>query len=219
LPTLATQILSFDDFSSLEAHLRVIRDRYKENLKKYEDMLGNILRSNDPTNNSADQKKWTIEMQQNLAGLASRGNTNGAGKDDAKKNLGKLPKLKFANGIGKHKDAGRHVSAQDSEEWISVEQVSILIGQRSKGLAELYFDSINSLKDKITNIDQVISICEKLSTRSSSTSNASLVVSFINDIPSKILVKPANNDTSKKYALMHNIIIPSKAPPSFMRSW
>lgn len=216
MPTLATQILSFDDFSSFEAHLRVIRERYNETLKKYEDILGNILRTNDPPSNSTDQK-WAIEMQKNLAGMSSRRTTNGIGKDNAKLSLGKIPKLKFANGIGKHnKDAENRSSPSDSEEWISVEQVSILIGQKSKGLAELYFDSINSLKDKIANIDQAISICERLGTQNSSTSNASLVVSFVNDTPSKILVKPANNndDTSKKYSLMYNVIVPSKGPPS-----
>ena len=40
----STQVLSFDNFGALENHLRSLKSRYGDLIKKYEETLGSILR-------------------------------------------------------------------------------------------------------------------------------------------------------------------------------
>jgi len=46
---MANQVLSFESFAALENHLRAIKNKYTDMIKKYEETLGYILRDTKPT--------------------------------------------------------------------------------------------------------------------------------------------------------------------------
>src|SRR5437867_4671499 len=52
---MANQVLSFESFASLENHLRAIKNKYTDMIKKYEETLGYILRDTKPTSLKTQQ--------------------------------------------------------------------------------------------------------------------------------------------------------------------
>ena len=59
------QILAFDSFAALETHLRILRAKYNDMIKSYEETLGFILRDTRPSTIKSQQmqEKWSEEMQ------------------------------------------------------------------------------------------------------------------------------------------------------------
>ncbi|MGI0049134.1 MAG: hypothetical protein ACREAW_06295, partial [Nitrososphaera sp.] len=179
----ATQIMSFENFGALESHLRVLKNGYNDMIKKYEDTLGFILRDTKPTSVKTQkvQEKWALEMQRAMV------STTPAKGQVSKKEESK-PKL-FGNNKDKDKDKDK---PESSGEWIPLDPMSLFIGQRSRGMAEIYFDTINILRDNVAKINLALSVCSALKAKAATAGSTSLVVSFVNDIPTKVMLKPVN---------------------------
>ena len=137
----SNQVLSFENFGGLENHLRGLKNRYNDTIKKYEETLGYILRDVKPTSLKSQkvQQQWALEMQRAMSAAATD-------RKILKKDEGK-PK-RFDNGNGKDKPEG-------AGEWISLDPMSLFIGPKNIGLAEIYFDTINVLKENIAKINSV----------------------------------------------------------------
>jgi hypothetical protein len=197
----ATQILSFENFGSLESHLKGIKDKYSAMIKSYEETLGFLLRDT-KVGGKAQQKvqdKWALEMQRAMA-------TTPAAAKDGKIVRKQESKPMFGNG----KD-NKNEKPEVLGEWISIDPMSLFIGPRNKGLAEVYFEAVNLLKENVAKLNMAISVCSSLRARSSAASSTSLIVSFVNDLPIKIILKPAKDSGKKKYTMAFTFAIPSVA--------
>jgi hypothetical protein len=196
---MATQVLSFENFGALESHLRVLKNRYNDMIKKYEETLGFILRDSKPTSAKSQkvQEKWALEMQRAMTTTAMAAKSKQIVKKEENK-----PKM-FGNG----KD--NEDKPESSGEWISLDPMSLFIGQKNRGLAEIYFDTINILRDNVAKINSALSVCSALKAKAATAGSTSLVVSFINDIPTKVLLKPVRDDGSKKYTMAFSFAVPS----------
>jgi hypothetical protein len=201
-----TQVLSFDNFGALESHLRTLKNRYSDLIKKYEETLGYILRDNKPTSMKTQkvQEKWALEMQ--------RAMTPAAGVPKGKQ-IVKKEESKPMFGSGKDKEKDR---PESSGEWISLDPMSLFIGQKNRGLAEIYFDTINILRENVAKINSALSVCSALKAKAATAGGTSLVVAFLNDIPTKVLLKPTRDEGSKKYVMAFTFAVPSM--PSVAKS-
>lgn len=193
-----TQILSFENFGALETHLRVIKGRYNDMIKKYEETLGYILRDiKQPRSKTQKvQEKWAADMQR---AMASSAKTAKVTKKEEKKSP--APKL-----FGKAKEDKKQ---ENVLEWITLDPMSVFIGQRNKGLAEIYFETINALRENTNKINLALSICSTLKAKAASAGSASLIVSFVNDVPTKVLLKSTNEGGVKKYSMTYSFAVPS----------
>jgi hypothetical protein len=188
----STQILSFDNFGALEIHLRSLKGKYAELIKKYEETLGGILRETSRTANPKAQKvqeKWALDMQQALA----------SAKD---KKVGKAPPPKKPASNPKEKQEA------PAGEWVALDPMSVFVGAKSRGMAEIYFDTINVLRENTGKINLALSICNTLKAKAATSGSASLIVSFVNDIPTKMVLKPADENMAKKYSMTFNFAVP-----------
>ncbi|TLX99927.1 MAG: hypothetical protein E6K92_09895 [Thaumarchaeota archaeon] len=204
---MANQVLSFESFAALENHLRAIKNKYTDMIKKYEETLGYILRDTKPTSLKTQQvqHQWAVEMQRSLtAKSAATRDTKMVKKEDGK------PKL-FGNGNGKDKQNEK----SENGEWIILDPMSLFIGPKNQGLAEIYFDTINVLRENIAKINSALSVCIALKAKATSTGTTSLIVSFINDIPTKVQIQ-SSKDNKKKYTMAYSFAVPSM--PSGARS-
>jgi len=204
---MANQVLSFESFAALENHLRAIKNKYTDMIKKYEETLGYILRDTKPTSLKTQQvqHQWAVEMQRSLtAKSAATRDTKMVKKEDGK------PKL-FGNGNGKDKQNEK----PENGEWIILDPMSLFIGPKNQGLAEIYFDTINVLRENIAKINSALSVCIALKAKATSTGTTSLIVSFINDIPTKVQIQ-SSKDNKKKYTMAYSFAVPSM--PSGARS-
>jgi len=204
---MANQVLSFESFAALENHLRAIKNKYTDMIKKYEETLGYILRDTKPTSLKTQQvqHQWAVEMQRSLtAKSAATRDTKMVKKEDGK------PKL-FGNGNGKDKQNEK----SENGEWIILDPMSLFIGPKNQGLAEIYFDTINVLRENIAKINSALSVCIALKAKATSTGTTSLIVSFINDVPTKVQIQ-SSKDNKKKYTMAYSFAVPSM--PSGARS-
>lgn len=197
----ATQVLSFENFGALEAHLRILKSRYNDMIKKYEETLGYILRDSTPTSqkNQKVQEKWTVEMQRTMASSTKAKVV----KKEESKSSSLSPSKFFGNGKDKEKNE------RPSADWISLDPMSIFVGPKHKGMAEIYFDTINLLRENVGKINLALSICSTLKVKAATAGNTSLIVSFVNDIPTKVMLKSARDGQSKKYTMAFSFAVPS----------
>jgi hypothetical protein len=196
------QILSFDNFSALEAHLRSLKIKYSELIKNYEETLGFILRDTRPSTikNQQVQQRWSEEMQMALNRGDDKSKTANTRKDDGKKLFGNS-KEKSDPLLG---------------EWVSLEPISVFVGPKNKGMAEIYFDAINLLKDNVNKLTMALSICGAVKAKAAMSGNTSLIVSFVNDVPAKIVLRSSDEAQAKKYAMSFSFAVPSL--PATIRS-
>ena len=189
---MSTQILSFDNFGALEIHLRSLKSKYAELIKKYEETLGGILRETSRTANPKAQKvqeKWALDMQQALA----------SAKDKKVGSKASSPPKKPA--------ATKEKPEAPAGEWIALDPMSVFVGPKSRGMAEIYFDTVNVLRENIGKINLALSICNTLKAKAATSGSASLIVSFVSDIPTKMVLKPADENTAKKYSMTFNFAV------------
>ena len=181
----STQILSFDSFAALESHLKATHDQYQQTIRRYEEVLGNVLREFKPgQGKEKSQEQWAQNIKQAMNS-----------KDSKSK-----PK--------QVKENKNHKDGSSSEEWVTLDPVSVFVGRTNRGIAELYFEAINQLRSDLTRIDSAVSMASKLKTKSSSSGNTALLVSMINDVPSRIVIKTSNQD-AKKYSIVCELVIPA----------
>ncbi|MGI0024226.1 MAG: hypothetical protein ACREA4_03650 [Nitrososphaera sp.] len=194
----ATQILSFENFGALESHLRILKAKYNEMVRNYEETLGFVLRDTKPgsVKNQLAQQKWVQEMQEALT-TNDKTRPGTVKKDDGKKMFGGKDKEKQGGAVG---------------EWVTLDPMSVYVGPKNRGLAEIYFDTINILKENVGKINLALSICSAVKAKAAMSGNTSLVVSFVNDIPTKVLLKSADDSASKKYTMSFSFAVPSMPP-------
>jgi hypothetical protein len=177
-----------------------MKNKQTEMIKNYEETLGYILRDTKGTSVKGQkvQQKWALEMQQAISTPASND------KRMVRKDEGK-PR-NFGNGKGKDNEA-----PEAAGEWISLEPMSLFVGPKNRGLAEIYFDAVNLLKENVSKINMALSVCSSLRARASAAGSTSLVVSFVNDLPAKIVLKPVKDSEQKKYSMAFSFAVPSMA--------
>jgi hypothetical protein len=216
-----TQILSFENFGSLESHLKALKNKYSEMIKNYEETLGYLLRDTKAGGKGQQkvQQRWALEMQRAMAAsptaTAKNSGNNIVKKQESKPKMFGISKdskkmFGFGNGKDSNKD-NKNEKPEASGEWINLDQLSLFIGPKNRGLAEVYFDAINLLKENVAKLNTAISVCSALRAKSSTAGSTSIVVSFANDLPTKIVLKPAKDSERKKYALAFSFAIPSIA--------
>jgi regulator of replication initiation timing len=188
------QILAFDSFGALETHLRILKAKYNDMIKNYEETLGFILRDTRPSTvkNQQLQQKWSEEMQQALNA-----------KEESKPGMQKKDEGKKMFGASKGK------GDPSMGEWVSLEPMSVFVGPKNKGMAEIYFDSINLLRENVGKINLALSICGAVKAKAAMSGNTSLLVSFVNDIPTKVVLRSSEETMSKKYAMSFTFAVPS----------
>ena len=184
----STQILSFDNFAALESHLKATHDKYEQAIRRYEEVLGDVLREFKPNQSKGKvQEQWAQNIRQAL-------NSKDAKRKNKPVKLGKNQK-----------------DADSAEEWVSLDPVSVFIGRTGRGTAELYFEAINQLREDLSKLNSAISMATRLKTKSSSAGSAALLVSMINDIPNKIVVK-ASSDEKKRFSISCELVVPTASP-------
>ena len=197
------EILAFDNFSALETHLRILKAKYGEMIKNYEETLGFILRDTRPstTKNQQLQQKWSEEMQQALSAKDEKAKPGMGKKDDGKKMFGG----------GKDKDD------PSLGEWVLLDPMSVFVGPKNKGMAEIYFDTINMLRDNLGKLNLALSICGAVKAKAAMSGNTSLLVAFVNDIPTKVVLRSSDETMAKKYSMSFSFAVPSmpSAPRTF----
>ena len=191
------QILSFDSFATLENHLRIMKARYNEMIKSYEETLGFILRDTRPSTIKSQQlqERWSDEMQQALNA-----------KEEAKPGMQKKDDGKKMFGGNKGK------GDPSLGEWVLLDPMSVFVGPKNKGMAEIYFDTINMLRENIGKINLALSICGAVKAKAAMSGNTSLLVAFVNDIPTKIVLRSSEETMTKKYAMSFSFAVPSLPP-------
>lgn len=180
----SAQVISFDDFGALEAHLHTLLDHHKELAAKYREALGEIMRGGDKVD-----EKWSQEMSVVLAG-------------EKPKVAKEKPRL-----IG----GAKKESKDQNQAWVPFDPFSVYTGNSASGAAELYFEAINQLDDTARRIQLSIDIMNTLRSRFSAPGSISLTVSFVNDAPSKMILKPVARDLQKK-SLAFSFSVPAAAP-------
>lgn len=193
-----TQILSFENFVGLENYLRMIKNKQTDMIKNYEETLGYILRDTKAASVKGQkvQQQWALDMQRAIA-IPSAKDNKIVKKEENK------PKM-FGNGRDKNNE-----KPESSGEWITLEPMSLFVGPKNKGLAEVYFDAINLLKENVGKLNTALSVCSSLRARAAAASSTSLVVSFVNDLPTKIVLKSMKGSEQKKYSMAFTFAVPS----------
>ena len=201
-----TQVIVFDNFGALESHLQGLLDHYKGSAAKYREFLGEVMRSN-----AGEDSKWSQEMSAALVG------------GEPKKTKDK-PKTKTKAFGGSKKEKAESVQGG----WVSFDQLSVFTGQGAAGTAELYFEAINHLDDTARRLQLSIDILGTLRSRLAAPGSISLVVSFIDDVPSKMILKPAPPNVKKKswafsfsvpvvQPALQQLVAPREAPTKVQR--
>ena len=181
---IATQVLFFDNFGALESHLQSLYARYSETASKYREVLGEMMRRSNQ--GGGEEEKWSQEMAATISG---------AEKPEApKKSMSKMLSKKDKPAP----DAG----------WVLFDPFSVFVGQGVNGQAELYFDAINQLDDTTRKLKLAIDILETLRAKASAPAGVSMTVSFVNDVPSRMILKPAETGAFKKKSWTFSFAVP-----------
>ena len=191
------QILAFDNFGALETHLRILKAKYNDMIKSYEETLGFILRDTRPSTikNQQLQQKWADEMAQAI-NAKEEAPKLGAKKEDGKKMFG---------GKGGKGDPS-------TGEWVLLDPMSVFVGPKNKGMAEIYFETVNMLKETVGKLTMALSICQAVKAKAAMSGNTSLLVSFVNDIPVKVVLRSSEETMTKKYSMAFSFAVPSMPP-------
>jgi hypothetical protein len=170
-------------------------------IKNYEETLGYVLRDTRTGSAKAQkvQQQWALDMQRAMT------TTSSTTKD---KKIVKVESKPKTFGNGKDKNIER---PESSGEWITLDPMSLFVGPKNRGLAEIYFDTVNVLKENVTKIDMALSICNSLKSKAAAAGGTSLVVSFVNDLPTKVVLKAVKGSGQKKYSMAFSFAVPSIA--------
>ena len=181
------QITSFENFAALESYLKATKVTYEEALRKYEELLGGILRDSKSTSSKKVQEKWVYEIQASME----------------QKN-GKTAKQHKEDGKAKSQNMG-------TGEWVMLDPLSVFVGHKNRGIAELYFEVITELRETVSQLTLATSVVAKLKLKASSMGNNSLLVSFVRDVPNKVVLKPAAK-SAERYSVVYNFALSAARP-------
>ena len=180
--------MSFDNFAALESHLKAARATYEEAAKKYEEILGGILRDTKTGGSSKKvQDRWVYDIKESLAA-----------KDPKERQQIK-------------KESSKDKQAHGTGEWVMLDPLSIFVGMKNRGIAELYFEVISELRESVSKITMAIAVVAKLKLKATTGANGSLIVSFANDVPKKVVLK-SGGQAAEKYSVVYNFAIAATRP-------
>jgi hypothetical protein len=188
---LSTRVQSFDSLGALEAHLRALLGQYRETSTSYREALGDILRSVRPE--EAEKDTWAQEMTSVLGGGAKE-------KEEPKE------------GAKKIKLFGEKKKAESSPGWIAFDPLAVRVGQEPRGLAELYFEAINQTDEAARKTELALAVVDTLKAKAPQSADVSVIASFINDVPGKVIIKQAARGKNAKTRLVVDFVIPSATP-------
>lgn len=173
-------------------------------------MLGEFLRKRQ---GQKEEEQWSQEISQALSGKPAesgdkkegkkeKGGMFGGGKPKEKGGMfGSKPKKEGGSLFG----GGKPKAATD---WISFDPFAVFVGQESKGVAELYFEAINSLDEMAKKTEVALATLGTLKGKAASAGNVSAVVSFINGVPVKVILKHTNENQRKKKKMEFSFSVP-----------
>ena len=98
--------------------------------------------------------------------------------------------------------------------WVSLEPMSVYVGPKNKGMAEIYFESINMLQENVGKLNLALSVCGAVKAKAAMSGNTSLLVSFVNDIPTKVVLRSSEETMTKKYTMAFSFAVPSLPAPA-----
>lgn len=210
--SVSTQVLYFDNLVALEAHLQGFLSDCKESADEYRGLLGEYLRKRQ---GQKEEEQWSQEISQALSGNPGAP----AEKKDAKEKKGGL----FG---GKQKEKGMPSGQPKKEkgsmfgggkqkaptDWVSFDPFAVFVGPESKGVAELYFEAINSLDEAAKKTKAALSTLGTLKGKAASAGSVSAVVSFINGVPVKVILKQAADGQKKRKKMEFSFAVPVARP-------
>lgn len=200
--SISTQVLFFDNLGALEAHLQALLGSYKDSSEKCKEALGNLLREKQ---GQKEEKQWSQEISKAFSGSSAE-----TGEKKIKKEKGGMfgsdkPKKEKSKMFGGSKPKA-------PEDWIAFEPFAVFVGQESKGMAELYFEAINNMDETAKKVELALNTLGTLKGKVSAAGNVSAVVSFVNGIPVKVMLKPAQEGRSKKKMIEVSFRVPAARP-------
>lgn len=208
--SISTRVLYFDNLGALEAHLQGLLADCKDSADEYRELLGEYLRKRQ---GQKEEDQWSQEISQALSGNPA----GPAEKKDAKEKKGGM------FGGGKQKEKGGMFGSQPKKEkgsmfgggkqkapadWVSFDPFAVFVGQESKGVAELYFEAINSLDEMAKKTEVALSTLGTLKGKAASAGNVSAVVSFINGVPVKVILKQTTDGQKKRKKMEFSFTVP-----------
>lgn len=196
--SISTRVLYFDNLGALEAHLQGLLADCKESADEYRELLGEYLRKRQ---GQKEEDQWSQEISQVLSGNPA----GPAEKKDAKEKKGGMfgsqPKKEKGSMFG----GGKPKAPTD---WVSFDPFAVFVGQESKGVAELYFEAINSLDEMAKKTEVALSTLGTLKGKAASAGNVSAVVSFINGVPVKVILKQTTDGQKKRKKMEFSFTVP-----------
>jgi hypothetical protein len=189
---LATRVLSFDSLGALEAHLKALAGQYRETSIAYKEALGDVLR----TAGHEQVKEKDVWAQEMTSALATGGKEKAEPKDAQKK-------IKLF---------GEKKKAQSDPGWIAFDPLYVRVGEEDRGLAELYFGAVNQMDEAARKMEMALAVIDTLKAKVPQSAGVSVVASFINDVPDKVIVRQAAQDRNAKARLVIELTIPSATP-------
>lgn len=186
---LSTRVQSFDSLGALEAHLRSLLGQYKETSTACKEALGDVLRSAGPEQ-AGEKDAWAQEMASAL----------GAGPKEKEE-----PK----EGQKKIKLFGEKKKTEASPGWTAFDPFSVRVGQEPRGLAELYFEAVNQMDETARKLELALAVIDTLKAKAPQSAEISVIASFINDVPGKVIIRQSARTKSAKARLVVDFTIPS----------
>jgi predicted DNA-binding protein len=159
---LGTEIRTFTSLKDLGDYLADHLDQYKMLYEDYSEWLGSLLRSCEETHKNEDWYKNSAALQKSLGG--------------AKKAAGKTNKKKKK---GKGKKGASPVWVQSGD---------VLLSSTEQGQAEVLFEAIEKIGDKIQDIEKFKATVQQLE-RLGLGKKTDYIVYIEDDIPLKIVVR------------------------------
>lgn len=211
--SVSTQVLYFDNLVALEAHLQGLLVQCKESAEEYRGLLGEYLRKRQ---GQKEEEQWSQEISQALSGNPGAPSE----KKDAKEKKGGL----FGNDKQKEKgmpsgqpkkEKGSMFGGGKSKtptDWVPFDPFAVFVGQESKGVAEMYFEAINSLDEAAKKTESALSTLGTLKGKAASAGSVSAVVSFINGVPVKVILKQATDGQKKRKKIEFSFSVPVARP-------
>lgn len=212
----STQVLFFDNLGALEAHLQGLLTDCKESADEYREILGEYLRKRQ---GQKEEEQWSQEISQEISQALS-GNAGRPAEKDAKEKKGGMfgSKQKEKGGLfgdKPKKEKGSMFGGNKTKapaDWVSFDPFSVFVGQESKGVAELYFEAINSLDEIAKKTEVALATLGTMKGKAASAGNVSAVVSFINGVPVKVILKHAAEDQKKRKKIEFSFAVPVARP-------
>jgi prefoldin subunit 5 len=161
---MGTEIHTFATLKETTEYVTEQSDQYKALFEDYSQWLGSLLRSCEDAHKNEDWYQRSAALQKNLRGQAK-----------------KTPEPKEAG-----KKGGKKGKSSESSCW--VQSGNIWLSSTEQGQAEILFEAIEKIKNKIQEIDKFKATVQQLE-RLGLGKTVDYVVYFEDDVPKKIVLR------------------------------